>query len=77
MIPGREGHRALPNGGSAGRAGQVAGPIVHEPAPALEKVRARIGRLDPVPDPMRQGRLDDLPGMIRRPPNSVKVFTGL
>ena len=43
--------------------GQVRCPVVHEPAPALEQVRAHAGRLDPVPDYMREGRLDvnDLP----------------
>ena len=39
-------------------AGQVAGPVIHEPPP-LEQVRARIGCLDRVADHMRQGRLND------------------
>ena len=34
-------------------AGQVGGPVVHEPAPALEQVRAPIRRLDLVPDHVR------------------------
>ena len=45
--------------------GQVTRPVVHQDMPAFEQVRAGIGRLDPVPDHMRQGRLDHLPGMIR------------
>ena len=45
--------------------GEVTRPVVHQDTPALEQVRAGIGRLDPVPDHMRQGRLDHLPGMIR------------
>ena len=44
--------------------GQVARPVVHQDTPALEQVRAGIGHLNPVPDPMRHGRLDHLPGMI-------------
>ena len=42
---------------------EVGGPVVHQDTPALEQVRAGIGRLDPVPDHMRQGRLDHLPGI--------------
>ena len=34
----------------------------------FEQVRAGIGRLDPVLNYMRQGRLDHLPGMIRLQP---------
>ena len=34
-------------------AGQVGGPVVHEPAPTLEQVRAPIRRLDLVPDHVR------------------------
>ena len=45
--------------------GKVTCPVVHQDTPALEQVRARIGRLHPVPDHMRQGRLDHLPGMVR------------
>ena len=70
--PWREGHRALPRSGPINRsvrpstpAGQVAGPVIHEPAATLEQVRAGIGRLHPVPDHMRQSRLNHLPGMIR------------
>ena len=43
---------------------QVTRPVVHQDTPSFEQVRTRIGRLDPVPDHMRQGRLDHLPGMI-------------
>ena len=43
---------------------QVPRPVDHQRAPAFEQVRAGIGCLDPVPDHMRQGRLDHLPGMI-------------
>ena len=57
--------------------GQVTRPVVHQDTPALKQVRASIGRLDPVPDHMRQGRLDHLPGMIRRPKNPAKAFTEL
>jgi len=46
------------------RAGHVAAPVIHEPAPALEQVGAGIGRLDPILDHMRQGRLNHLPGMV-------------
>ena len=46
-------------------ANQVRRPIVHEPTPALEQVRAPIGCLDPVLDHMREGRFDDLARMIR------------
>ena len=45
--------------------GQVTCPVVHQDTPAFEQVRAGIGRLHPVPDHMRQGRLDHLPGMVR------------
>ena len=45
--------------------GQVARPVVHQDTPEFEQVRACIGRLHPVPNHMRQGRLDPLPGMIR------------
>ena len=37
--------------------GQVARPIVHQPAPALEQGGSGIGGLNPVPDHMRQCRL--------------------
>ena len=45
--------------------GQVTGPVVHQDTPAFEQLRAGIGRLHSVPDHMRQGRLDHLPGMVR------------
>ena len=48
--------------------GQVTRPVVHQDTPAFEQVRAGIGCLDPVPDHMRQGRLDHHPGMIRLQP---------
>ena len=57
--------------------GQVTRPVVHQDTPALEQVRAGIGCLDPVPDDMRQGCLDHLPGMVGQPVSSVNVFTGL
>ena len=44
--------------------GQVTRPVIHQDTPALEQVGAGIGRLDPVADHMRQGRLDHLPGVI-------------
>ena len=47
------------------RAGQVAGPLVHKPAPALEQVRARVGCLDRVADHMRQRRLNDFTRVVR------------
>ena len=46
---------------------QVTRPVVHQDTPALEQVRTRIGRLDPVADHMSQGRLDHFPGMVRQP----------
>ena len=57
--------------------GQVTRPLVHQCPPAFKQVRAGVGRLDPVLDHMRQGRLDHLSGMIRLLTNSVKVFTGI
>ena len=57
--------------------GKVTRPVVHEPTATFEQVRAGVGRLDPVPNHMRQGRLDHFPGMVGLPPNSVKVFTVL
>ena len=51
--------------GGATSTGEVRRPVVHEPASALEQVRAPIGCLDPVLDHVREGRLDDLPRMIR------------
>ena len=47
---------------------------VHYTAPAVEQVGASIGRLDPVPDHMRQGRLDNLPGMVRLQPFGILVM---
>ena len=44
---------------------QVTRPVIHQDLPAFEQVRAGIGGLHPVPDHMRQGRLDHLPGMVR------------
>ena len=46
-------------------AGEVAGPIVHEPPPPLEQVRAGVGRLDRILDSVRQRRLDDFARMVR------------
>ena len=37
----------------------------HADTPAIEQVRAGIGCLHPVPDRIRQGRLDHPPGMVR------------
>jgi len=56
---------------------QVARLAVQQNTPTHEQVGAGIGRLDPVAAPMRQGRLDHLPGEVRLTTNSVKVFTGL
>ena len=44
--------------------GQVTRPLVLQRPSALKQVRAGIGCLDPVPDHMRQGCLNHLPGMI-------------
>ena len=61
-------------GGGNGRSilpqpfGRVTRPVVHRDTPALEQVRAGIGRLHVVPDHIRQGRLNHLPGMIRLRP---------
>ena len=49
---------------------KVCRPVVHEPTPALEQVRPRVGRFDLVLNDMRQRRLDDLArvvGLLRRP----------
>ena len=43
---------------------QVPRPVDHQRAPAFEQVRAGIGCLDPVPDHMRQSRLDHFSWMI-------------
>ena len=45
--------------------GQITRPVIHQDTPALEQVGAGIGRLDPVANHMRKGRLDHLPGIIR------------
>ena len=45
--------------------GEVGPPVVHEPASALEQVRAHVRRLDLVLDHMGQRSLDDLARMIR------------
>ena len=42
--------------------GQVMRPVAHQDRPPLERVRAGMGRFDPVPGHMRQGRHDNLPG---------------
>ena len=67
--PWREGHRTLPRSGPINRsvrlstpAGQVAGPVIHEPAATLEQVRAAVGCLDLAADLVRQGSLEDLQG---------------
>jgi len=44
--------------------GQVSRPGVDQDSPGVAQVRPSIGRLDPVADDMRQGRLDYLPGMV-------------
>ena len=54
---------------------EVGGPVVHQDTPALEQVRAGIGRLDPVPDHMRQGRLDDFPGRSDGRSKQAKVLS--
>ena len=43
-------------------AGQVAGPVLHEPAGTLERVRAPVGCLDLAADLVRQGSLQDFQG---------------
>ena len=45
-------------------AGQVAGPVIHEPAPTLEQVRPPVGCLDLAADLVRQGSLRHLARMI-------------
>ena len=52
---------------------QITRPVVHQPAPALEQVRAGVGRLDRVADHMRQGRLDHFPGKVRLQPFGIQV----
>ena len=41
--------------------------VVHQPPPAPEQVRPRVGRLDLVLDQLRQRRLDNSARMIRLP----------
>ena len=55
---------------------QVTCPVVHQDPRALKQVRAGIGRLHPIPDRMRQGRLDHLPGMVRPHPPSPGRSSG-
>ena len=43
---------------------QIALPVVHQPPPTLEQIRARIRPLDVVRHHVRQCRLDDLPRMV-------------
>ena len=43
-------------------AGQVAGPVIHEPASTLEQVRAPVGGLDLAADLVRPRHLEDLQG---------------
>ena len=69
--PWREGHRALPRSGPINRSvrpstpgGQVAGPVIHDPPPTLEQVRAPVGCLDLAADLVRQGSLHHLARMI-------------
>ena len=69
--PWREGHRTLPRSGPINRsvrpstpAGQVAGPVIHEPAATLEQVRAAVGRLDLAADLVRKRSLRHLARMI-------------
>ena len=49
---------------SAAVAGEVLGPVVHQPPPALEQVRPRVGRLDLVLNDVGERRLDHLPRMV-------------
>ena len=44
---------------------EVRGPIVHQPAPPLEQVRAGIGGFDLILDHVPERRLDDLARVIR------------
>ena len=57
--------------------GQVGRPVVHQDTPWLKEVGTCIGGFDLVSDHMRQGRLDHLAWMIRRPNNPFKVFNVL
>ena len=59
-------------------ASQIARPVLHEPAPPLEQVRAPVRRLHLVLHHMRQRRLDHLARMIRllrRPRLAVNPFS--
>ena len=40
------------------------GPVVHQAAPALEQIRARVGGLDLVLDDMRKGGFHDFAGVV-------------
>ena len=53
------------------RRAEISGPIVHQPQPPLEQVRARIRRLHLVRDHLRQRRLDDLPRVVSLPGSPV------
>ena len=84
--PWREGKRALARLGRINRpvrpsipAGQVAGPVIHEPAPALEQVRPPVGCLDRAADLVCQGSLRHLARMIGRRSRyaSAALYTGL
>ena len=46
-------------------AGEVDGPMVHQESATLEQVRARVGRLDVVPDDVSQRGLNNLPRVVR------------
>ena len=75
--PWREGHRTLSRLRRIDRSlrpstpgGQVAGPVIHEPAATIEQIRAPVGCLDLAADLVRQGSLCHLARMIGlRPPN--------
>ena len=51
--------------GACSPARQIGRPVLHEPTPTLEQIRAPVRRLNLVVHHMRQRRLHDLSGMIR------------
>ena len=64
VIPGGKAIERCSGLRASARAGQVAGPVTHEPAPALEQFRALVGCLDLAVELVRQGSLHHLARMI-------------
>ena len=56
---------------------QIAGPVIHEPAPALEQVREAAGGVDLAADLVRQRGFRHLARVIRRPNETRKGCNNL